>query len=192
MYIYFLPLTGSSDPSSATSDDEEASSPDLPAVSGEVVIPTPTHDGGLEHTAARFLHADTWLKMAQSSEIIMFPPQFFLLHLINPFLKAPTANGEPFSREELKAQRKALQSFVTEGDPPWGEKVISPIQFMQSKKSGRSILGLDKPGLELKDSGRRGEAERVVLVNFGKDGPRNVEVRWRKEVLEEERAHEKL
>lgn len=53
------------------------------------------------------------------------------------------------------------------------------------------VLGLDKPGLELEGSGRRGDEERVVLVEFRKDGPRKVEVRWRREVFSEERTSRK-
>ncbi len=190
MYIYFLPLAGTPEASALTSDEEDGGAANTEALSGEVVIPPPTHDGGLEHTAARFLHAETWLNMARSGEIILFPPQFFLLYLVNQFLTTPAADAaQPFSREELKAQRKALQEFVKEGDPPWGEKVMSPIVAMRSK-DGRSILGLDKPGHELKDSGRRGDAERVVLVDFSKEGPRDVEIRWRKEVMEEERQRQ--
>jgi len=49
------------------------------------------------------------------------------------------------------------------------------------------VLALDKPGPELKDSGLVGEKERVVLVRFKKEGPREVEVRWRKDVLGEQR-----
>lgn len=70
----------------------------------------------------------------------------------------------------------------------WADKVMSPVGIMMRKSDGKSVLGLDKPGPELKDSGRRGDEARVVLVKFGKDGPRSVEVRPRKEVLEEERA----
>lgn len=190
MYIYFLPLAGSPEASAATGDGEEANALNLEAMSGEVVIPKPTHDGGLEHTAARFLHAGTWLNLARSGEVIMFPPQFFLLYLVNQFLTTPATDAaQPLSREELRAQRKALQAFLKEGDPPWGDKVMSPIVAMRSK-DGRSILGLDKPGVELQGSERRGDAERVVLVDFKKEGPRNVEVRWRKEVMEEERQGE--
>ena len=43
-------------------------------------------------------------------------------------------------------------------------------------------------GPELKDSDRRGDEKRVVLIKFSKEGPRNVEVRYKKDVLEEERA----
>ena len=56
------------------------------------------------------------------------------------------------------------------------------------KSDGRSVLALDKPGPELADSGRRGDDERVVLVKFSKEGPRNVEVRLRRDVLSEERG----
>lgn len=57
------------------------------------------------------------------------------------------------------------------------------------------MLGLDKPGPELRGSDpatKGGDMERVVLVKFqggklGAAGPRDVEVRWRGEVLEEER-----
>jgi len=56
------------------------------------------------------------------------------------------------------------------------------------KSDGRSVLALDKSGLELEGSGRGGDSERVVLVKFSKEGPRDVEVRGRREVLEEERG----
>jgi hypothetical protein len=59
------------------------------------------------------------------------------------------------------------------------------------KSDGRSVLALDKPGPELKDSGRRGDEKRVVLVKFRKEGPRSLEVRLRKDVLDEEKAVEK-
>lgn len=54
-------------------------------------------------------------------------------------------------------------------------------------KDGRSVLGLDYPGPELEGTGRGGDKERVVVVRFGKEGPRDVEVRERAEVLGEER-----
>jgi len=69
----------------------------------------------------------------------------------------------------------------------WGEKVMSPIGILMRKSDGRSVLGLEKPGPELKDSGRGGDEKRVVLVKFGKEGPRDVEVRERVGVLKEEK-----
>lgn len=61
-------------------------------------------------------------------------------------------------------------------------------------KDGRSVLGLDYPGPELEGSGRGGDGERVVLVRFKKEGPRDVEVRGRREVFDAERrgTEEKL
>lgn len=79
-------------------------------------------------------------------------------------------------------------SFLqTDGDGKgvaWGEKVMSPIGLSMTA-DGRSVLGLDKPGVELEGSERRGDERRVVLVRFVKEGPREVEVRERREVLEE-------
>ena len=64
---------------------------------------------------------------------------------------------------------------------------MSPIGILMRKSDGRSVLGLEKPGPELKDSGRGGDEKRVVLVKFGKEGPRDVEVRERVGVLKEEK-----
>lgn len=77
--------------------------------------------------------------------------------------------------------------FVQTGDPPWGEKCISPTGIMFKEGDGRAVLALDKPGPELEGSERRGDAERVVLVKFRKEGPRELDVAWRKDILREER-----
>lgn len=69
---------------------------------------------------------------------------------------------------------------------PWGEKVMSPTGLFMRKSDGRSVLALDQPGPELSGSGRAGDSRRIVLVKFSKEGPRNVEVREREEVLAEE------
>lgn len=53
---------------------------------------------------------------------------------------------------------------------------------------GRVVLGLEKPGLELKGSDRAGDWDRVVLVSFGKGGPSKVEVRLREDILKEEKG----
>lgn len=160
------------------------------------MIPAPTHDGGKEHTAARFLPPSTWLRLAQEGRIILFPPQFFLLHLLSPFLSPnnPSASTPIASHDELQRQRQAMLEFVKTGDPAWGKKCISPtaltLPYGKRREDGRQVLGLDRPGPEL-DGKRRGEQDRVVLVEFKKEGPRRVEVGWRKEVLAESRG-EKL
>jgi len=179
MYIYFLPTVQA--PAVGDAVVGAAAAKDGPAM-----IPIPTHDGGQEHTEARFLPAQQWIDMAQSGEIILFPPQLFLLHLIAPFLVP--APGKQSNETALTDQRTQLRQFLQTSDPPWGDKCISPIQFMKLKSDGRIVLSLDKPGHELEGSERRGEKERVVLVNFKKEGPRNVEVKWRKDVLVNERG----
>jgi hypothetical protein len=170
MYIYFLPLSNSSLEGTALAAEKEA------------VIPTPTSDGGLEHTTAKFLPAEQWLKMAQSGEIILFPPQFFLLHLVAPFLKI---NG---SKDEMAKGREELKDFVKTSDPPFTDKCISPTALLWKEGDGRAAMSLEKPGLELEGTSRRGEKERVVLVKFSKEGPRQLEVAWRKDVFKEERS----
>lgn len=178
MYIYFLPLQTTS-----------ISSLGLP-ITSEAMIPIPTSDGGIEHTAALFQACSKWLHQAAQNEVILFPPQFYLMYLIAPFLQAsesPTA----LSLEELQRQRDGVVEFLkTDGDGKgvlWKDKVISPMGLGGFSKDGRAILALDNPGPELRDSGRRGDEKRVVLVKFGKHGPRDVEVRLRREVLAEQR-----
>lgn len=185
MYIYFLPTLNSTSFTETSASDEDA----------EVKIPTPTTDGGLEHTTARFLPASAWLRLAQEGRIIMFPPQFFLLHQIAQHfdnLSEPTAYGsisrDLTPRDELEARRKRLLEFVTTtGTPRWTEKVISPIVLPprdgKRRPDNRSVLALDKPGPELKDSGRSGEKDTCVLVNFRKEGPRQLSIISRAEAL---------
>ncbi|CZT22115.1 related to NUDIX family hydrolase [Ramularia collo-cygni] len=182
MYIYFLP-TSSDTPLQGGSEDE-------------VKIPTPTTDGGLEHTTARFLPASAWCRLAQEGRVILFPPQFFLLHQIAQHfddLAAPTdyasIKKESLSREELERRRKSLMEFVKGGTPPWTEKCISPIVSPQRdgkrREDGRSILGLNRPGpeLEAQNAGRAGLQEECVLVEFQKDGPRRLAVISREEAI---------
>lgn len=173
MYIYFLPLAGVEG---------------LP-VDNETVIPIPTSDGGLEHTAAIFESCETWLKQAHNNEIILFPPQFYLMSLLAPFLKPELERA--LERTELLAQREEVVRFLdTDGDGrgiKWGEKVMSPIG-LSFGKDGRSILSLIKPGPELQFTARGGDYDRVVLVKFGKEGPRDLEIRKRSEVMSEKGA----
>lgn len=142
------------------------------------MVQTPTHDGGIEHTAALFDSASTWLAKASAGEIILYPPQFYLLTLIARFLPPQLSNyGE--QREKLLAfLRKVPTSSVKHptSEIPWAEKVMSPeVVGSFAKATGRSygngrvILGLAKPGRELKDSKRGGDVERVVLVDFRKE-----------------------
>jgi 8-oxo-dGTP pyrophosphatase MutT (NUDIX family) len=187
MYLYFLPTNFDTDALSGATESET-----------EVKIPTPTTDGGKEHTTARFLPAAAWCRLAQEGRLIMFPPQFFLLHLVAQFLdglSAPTAYGslskEMLNRAELTRRRKQLKEFVTKtGNPvPWTDMCISPGPVPSAKKreDGRSVTGLHKPGVELEQmpgSKREGCRDYVVLVKFTKEGPRDLAVLTREEALD--------
>lgn len=181
MYLFFMPLA--SPASSSSSAWREAT--------------VPTSDGGIEHTAATFAAAGEWLARQARGEIVLFPPQCFLLTMVARVFAGVGGDGRDY-----EAQREALVRFVragtgTAGDGggaagtagiPWTEKVISPEVMFRRESDGRLVLGVDKPGWELKGSGRGGDWERVVLVNFGKEGPTDVEVRDRQEVLREHKA----
>lgn len=154
---------------------------------------TPTSDGGIEHTAATFAPAAEWLARQSRGEILLFPPQCFLLTMVaQVFAAVPGDAGH-------EAQRAALLRFVRSGTEvvggsgraretaaiPWTDKVMSPEVLFRRENDGKLVLGVDTPGLELKGSGRGGDYERVVLVDFTKQGPRDVEVRNREEIMNE-------
>lgn len=182
MYLYFLPL-----PNQTSSSVTGALS-----VKSEAIIPNPTSDGGIEHTAARFLPPSKWLSMANLGEIILFPPQHFLLHILTPFL-SPENAPNIIDPAELGRQRELVMEFIRSGDPPWTERCISPLGLPRKSKDGRAVLGLDSPGPELESTGRKGDSERVMLVQFRKEGPTNIEVLWKKDILQEDRERrEKL
>ncbi|PWY91158.1 NUDIX family hydrolase [Aspergillus heteromorphus CBS 117.55] len=177
MYLYFLPLSpGSGDPVL----DE------IPSEGQTEEIQIPTSDGGVEISEARFLPASEWIRMAQSGEIILFPPQFLLLHLVAGFLDEGAEGGGAGvgagSVEDLDSRRAELMRFVHTGQPPWTEKCICP-KMLKMSSDGRTVLALDQPGPELKESGRGGESERVVLVRFKQGASRDVDVRWKKDVF---------
>lgn len=206
MYLFFMPLATSTSSSSPSSDQQEQQ-----VLGKEADIITPTSDGGIEHTAATFAAPADWLRQQAEGRIILFPPQCFLLTLIaRVFDAVATASSSSFSRQDdlYAAQRKALLDFVHHNNNtaaggqdardgkkaqhptariPWTEKVMSPEPWLTRAADGRIVLGLDKPGPELRGTGRGGDFERVVLVHFHKGGPRNVEVRQRADVVREKK-----
>jgi len=154
MYVYFWPLRSGA------------------GLLREAVIPTPTSDGGVEHTAAVFQSCAEWVGQARRNEVILFPPQFYLTWLLGKFLVGGTETAE------LRRQREAAMAFIKGGGNngvPWADKVMSPVAV--GALDGRGVLGLDYPGPELKGTGRRGEDGDMVLVRFSKEGPRDVDVR---------------
>lgn len=200
MYIYFLPL-------GSVSPTKKAAPEGTPPMSGlqeedELVIPNPTHDGGIEHTAARFLPPNKWLDLARSNRIILFPPQFFLTLLLAPYLSASvTSPSSPTpSISTLQSEREKVLDFLSaprtyQGEPEvsFAEACISPIVLGQgaygnsagSFDKDTAVLALDKPGkeVEAQGQGRRGVREWVVTTRFKKEGPRDVDVRKREDVL---------
>lgn len=197
MYIYMLPLSA---PSTAPSSD-----PAVAAAESEAVIPTP--DGG-EVTASVFDGAGAWLARQQRGEVILFPPQAFLLTLVSHYCTDGGSGGDDASvpsEDVLRAQRDALLGFLratpTATHPkalrhatsniPWGDKVISPVTALVRRQDGRAVLSLERPGPELAGSGRGGDWQRVVLVRFARGSATEVEVRDREEIFEEEREWER-
>ncbi|EFQ99745.1 hypothetical protein MGYG_02758 [Nannizzia gypsea CBS 118893] len=168
MYIYFLP------PANGTSSD--IAKPGLSSEEAQV----PTSDGGVEITEAQFLPASEWLRRAKTDEVIMFPPQVLLLSFVAQFLERA---GEkiPIPAAESTKRREELVRFIHSGTPAWSHKFISP-RPLGSMPDGRLIMDLNHPGQELDKTDKRGDPERVILVNFKKEGPREVEVRWLSEV----------
>lgn len=80
----------------------------------------------------------------------------------------------------------------TDGDPPWGEKCISPNPIMRIEKGKYLIMGMADVGPELEGTGRRGDKERVLRVELmdeierGRKRPNPQQVVWRRDVFLEE------
>ena len=204
MYLYFLPLN-------STSPTRKAAAAGTPPGAGveeedELVIPTPTHDGGIEHTAARFLPPNKWIALARQNRIILFPPQFFLTLLLSPYLSAGvTSPSSPTPRTaDLARERENLMAYLNKprmyaGRPEvsFQEACISPVvlgkgEYGEMRQDGvggvdrdTAVLVLDRPGreVEAQGAGRVGIREWVVTTKFKGEGPRDVEVRRREEVL---------
>jgi 8-oxo-dGTP pyrophosphatase MutT (NUDIX family) len=204
MYLYFLPLN-------STSPTKKAAPEGTPPAAGleeedELVIPNPTHDGGIEHTAARFLPPNKWIDLARQNRIILFPPQFFLTLLLAPYLSASvTSPSSPIpSPSELAQERERTLDFLSKPrsydntpEVSFAEACISPIvlgkgQYGENAQDGvggvdkhTAVLVLDRPGKEVdaQGLGRRGIREWVVTTKFKGEGPRDVDVRRREEVL---------
>ncbi|GAM36913.1 hypothetical protein TCE0_022r06384 [Talaromyces pinophilus] len=177
MYLYFLPIPDSSAGSESTAQG-------LPE-GGRQEVQVPTSDGGVEINEARFLTASNWLRQARAGEIILYPPQFLLLSIVAQFLDKSTSPAA--TSTEKQARRKELLDFIYSGNPSWTDKFVCP-RSLQLLDDQRAVLALDHPGPELDGSGKKGDDERVILVKFGKDGPRNVDVRWKRDVLREEKS----
>jgi len=171
MYLYFLPT------SSRVLDRTPLSSTE------ETLIPTPTPDGGVEHTAAQFLPANKWIELASSGKLIMFPPQFFLLSMVAQFLN--TNSPQPLDVATLEQQRSQLRDFARGGDPLWKDVCISPSALVGKLGDGRTVMSLATPGEGLEKKGRRGTAEYCIISEFSKGGPRRLDLKKTSEIQEQ-------
>jgi hypothetical protein len=179
MYLYLLPVSSS------------------PLASSFL---TPTPDGGVENTAALFASPHTFLSRAAAGEVILFPPQHYLLTLLTKFIPPPAAAAA--GAAEHQRQRDRLLDFIetvptartkkgrehSTSHIPWAEKIMSPATLFVRQADKRVVLGIDKPGPELKGSDRGGDWENVIMVRFTKAGPMEVEIKGREDAFNEERS----
>ncbi|CAK7210182.1 hypothetical protein SCUCBS95973_000692 [Sporothrix curviconia] len=193
MYLYFLPLdtgaeTAKAGDVSATSDDSNASKNNNNN-NGASADQT-------EVTEAEFATAASWVQRARNNDIILFPPQLYILSLLAPLLRGQAGN--------YAAERKAVADLVHGGpapgeDPatfvPWADRVISPrlVGKLPDDSQGRAVMTLEYPGPELKNAGRAGDSYRVVVVgNMPPGPPRNLELLLRADVLPHVQAKPKV
>ena len=180
MYLYFLPISRSSSNSTP--------GPETLQTQREALIPTPTPDGGIEHTSAQFLSPSEWLSIYHTQKIILFPPQFLLLHLVSQYL-SPKSKVDLTNHEELTQRRYDLLDFTKKGNPPWTEKCISPSYLYGPSKHTDmlTVMDLSNPGSELQGSGRGGEVDMVLLVDVTGKQPRHLRTARRDNVVPHER-----
>lgn len=171
MYIYFLPL--------ASDQNSKTASSLLKSSGKEAVIPTPTSDGGKEHTAAQFLPASTWLTRCKNQELILFPPQFTLLYLVAQFLNQDVPNA--LDPKVMQEQRDQLTAFAKGGSPLWKDVCICP-QGKGPGPDGRMVLSLDHQPPELEGSDRVGCKDYSVLVRPTKQGFRDLDIVTKEEL----------
>ena len=188
MYLYFLPIPTHWSPT--TNPSAISQSPPLSQLRSNA-IHKPISDGGIEHTAAQFLPPSEWLSLYRSYEIVLFPPQLFLLHLISPFLSPSPSSlhhsslgSSPPNNVDIPTihqRREDLISFTRTETPPWTEKCISSKYI--SRPGQQAFLALDEAGPELVGTNRKGETERVMVEVRRKGKPLLWEVRRKSDVL---------
>ncbi|KAH7034625.1 uncharacterized protein B0I36DRAFT_316658 [Microdochium trichocladiopsis] len=194
MYLYMLPLSAGTDMAASIPQD-----PAIEAAEREAQIPTPD---GSEVMTARFDDPSAWNARNLAGKSIMFPPQVFLIQMVGQFVQGPHPTKDSDKNNKTAhyaAQREKLLAWLkttptcnkdkyasqAASQIPWADKCISPVSIGLRKADGRAILTLDKPGPELRGTGRGGDWERVVLVKFGGPGPTNVEIVDRDEIFAE-------
>ncbi|ERS94886.1 hypothetical protein HMPREF1624_08784 [Sporothrix schenckii ATCC 58251] len=203
MYLYFLPLV---DHTKTTSAAGAAAGMDSNSNNSN-------KNGGAsadqtEVTEATWASAATWIGRARNNDIILFPPQLYILSLLAPLLQGPAAlsagNADVSPAEHYAAERRKVAAFLHDGPAPgedkatfvpWADRVISPrvAGKLADDARGRSVMTLDYPGPELKNSGRGGDSYRVVVVgNLPPGPPRDLELALRADVMPQVVAKPKI
>lgn len=137
--------------------------PDPPAAAA--LAQHPTADGGIEALSTTFLAPSAALAAAARNELVLFPPQFYLLSMLLPYLPADADAADAAS--ELR--RRRLVRFAREG---FGALVMEPAP-LRRLGGGRVVMGL----------GARGDRERAVVVELAARGePRGLRIVARGEV----------
>jgi len=105
-------------------------------------------DGGKEVVSALFVTPRRALAMAAASEVVLFPPQFYLLSVLARFLS-------DFSGDRAKEERRKLREWADMG---WGSLVCQPrLKLGEGGKTGVMTLG-DNGDMEWAITLERGEA----------------------------------
>lgn len=147
MFLYFLP-----DNHLSTTAEEKTQQ-------------LPTGDGGIEILSTRFITPHAALEAARKDEIVFFPPQFYLISALLPFLE----DSAGLEDHVAKLKRKRLIKFA-QGE--FGKMTVEPHPLKQLP-DGRVIMGL----------GPNGDQENVVIIQLAKKGePRGLELLKRSEV----------
>lgn len=202
MYLYFLPLV---DNTKTTTDAGAAAGVDSNSSNNN------NNNGAsadqTEVTEAEWASAETWVNRARNNDIILFPPQLYILSLLAPLLKGSAglpAGTSVSPAEHYAAERRNVAALIHDGPAPgedkatfvpWADRVISPriIGKLPDDARGRSVMALDYPGPELKSSGRGGDAYRlVVLGNMPPGPPRDLELVLRADVMPQVVAKPKI
>lgn len=135
---------------------------DTPSVSGTArgeMQQLPTDDGGIEILSTRFMAPHVALDAAKRGEIVLFPPQFYLISALLPFLEQSTGLEDHVT----KLRRKQLVRFA-EGE--FGQMTVEP-HILKKLSDGRVVMGL----------GPNGDKENVVVVQIAVKGePRGLEL----------------
>lgn len=133
--------------------------PSTPGTIGGKTQQLPTGDGGIEILSARFMVPHLALDAAKGGKIVLFPPQFYLISVLLPFLEQSTGLEDHVA----KLRRKQLVRFA-EGE--FGKMTIEP-HILKKLSDGRVVMGL----------GPNGDKDNVVIVQIAKKGePRGLEL----------------